>query len=720
MSTADLTRKPAPNSAGRTYKLGERIGIGNTGSVYRATMNGRTVAVKVLHEALEQDARYRERFVREAQAMRRVRHPNIVGLLDSGADEDQLYMIMEYVEGVGLDQLVPPGGIPLERAVRLMSQILDGVGAAHSVGVIHRDLKPHNVVVVRRNVDKAIAEKAKILDFGLAKLHTASDAGAKTMDLVSGTPEFMSPEQCQAKPIDTRTDIYSCGCLFYFMLTGEPPFRADSFVAVVLKQVSEAATVPSSRVPSLSHEVDAICLKAMAKSVDDRYSSAAEFRQALERLVGMPLMGVRSSAPPPLSPAIQQLKRPDTRESGMRLSAQSPSAASSAATAPSSKPPPIVDRAASSTLAPDATSGLAVPIVGLETHLDAPEPAPFSSVQEAPLDGAQFDETQLEAAPPGRTHAGIAGNISAPPQRKRRALIWPFALATIALSLAVFAYRQIRTPDETASLSTTIDATDLGNAQGIANRSGTNQIASKTLPGRESQHRKDPSKTLPIDVDNEEERAARPSTRDRSRRTASRKARKRRWSRAREETEIFSGSPTDQHSNSDPKRVASTTTMLPSPESTRPLPTPEPAPTPTANEKPKASAKPKRPATSRASTKAPSRAPILRARATLGSVRVQGTASKTALRAALSSTLPRLEACYRTAAQRSRKDGFGSVQVSFRVDETGGVRRVRTRGARLPGLNACVAQKFNRIVVRPAPLGMATASVVVRYQSPGR
>ncbi|MES1204901.1 MAG: protein kinase [Pseudomonadota bacterium] len=286
----------------RRYKVLSRVGAGGMGLVYRVEhiQLGKIAAMKVLHAETARDGEAVRRFRNEAQAVSRLSHPNIVQTFDFGQSEGSLYLVMEYVRGDDLATMVKRDGpMRFDRAVPLFVQICSALTEAHDSGVIHRDLKPENIVVVARR-DGTV--HAKVLDFGLAKLRERSDGADITSGgVVIGTPHYMSPEQVRCEPLDVRTDIYSLGATMYRVLTGTPPFEAPTPVGVLTMHITDTLEPPRARAPDLNlpPEADAIVARAMAKSREDRYASAADVQRDLEAA----LVAARRSSARPASPA---------------------------------------------------------------------------------------------------------------------------------------------------------------------------------------------------------------------------------------------------------------------------------------------------------------------------------------------------------------------------------------------------------------------------------
>ena len=301
MRRDDGTEDPAAlvgRSIAGKFVIESLIASGGAGSVYRARQLAldRIVALKVLRQDVARDAHFTERFRREARAASRLDHPNSVRVFDFGSvDGSLLYLAMEFVEGRTLHQVISEEW-PLgeERIVDLMSQVLSAVGVAHDMGVIHRDLKPDNIMIIRATDDEGEAmEIAKVCDFGIAMLGAATHDGAggmvagpwATMDgSLVGTPGYMSPEQARGEAADRRSDIYSAGVILYHMLVGRPPFDGDSAYLVAMKHITDSP-LPPSEITAVDPALEAVCLRAMSKAPDDRFGSAREMRAALRAAI---------------------------------------------------------------------------------------------------------------------------------------------------------------------------------------------------------------------------------------------------------------------------------------------------------------------------------------------------------------------------------------------------------------------------------------------------
>ena len=269
------------------YRLEERLGIGGMGTVYRARhlLIDRAVAVKVLNQRLVEDEAAKARFRREAKAAGRLQHANAVSVTDFGQTADgHVYIVMELLEGKTLREVLAKDA-PLEvaRAVSMMLQVSSAVAAAHEAGIIHRDLKPANIFIVQRaDVPAAL----KVLDFGIAKLAADSldDDDRQTLTQVGaiiGTPRYMSPEQCNGRPLTLASDVYSLGIILYEMLTGTVPFSGPSLVSIAVKQTTEPPRSPREFVSSIPVELENVVLHALEKKPEDRPGDAGAFRREL-------------------------------------------------------------------------------------------------------------------------------------------------------------------------------------------------------------------------------------------------------------------------------------------------------------------------------------------------------------------------------------------------------------------------------------------------------
>lgn len=269
--------------AGR-YEIGELIGRGGMAEVYlgRDTRLDRKVAIKLLKPELAANEKFRIRFRQEAQSAARMSHPTVVRVFDAGEEvtEDNgvertiPYIIIEYVDGRLLRDIIAEGPLPESEAVRIVKGILTALEYSHRAGVVHCDIKPGNVMLTPGG-------QIKVMDFGIARAVSESNTTDETSTIM-GTAQYFSPEQARGDSVDSRTDLYSTGLILFELLTGRPPFEADSPVAVAYRHLSEQPPKPSEIVPGVSPAMESVVAKALAKNADLRFQSANEFAEALE------------------------------------------------------------------------------------------------------------------------------------------------------------------------------------------------------------------------------------------------------------------------------------------------------------------------------------------------------------------------------------------------------------------------------------------------------
>lgn len=268
------------------YRVDELIGRGGMASVYRGydLTLGREVAVKVLKADLARDSGFRTRFRLEAQAASRMAHPAIVRVFDAGEDVETdaagvahpvPYIVMELVHGELLKAVIARGPVPVADAVRYTDGILEALEYSHRAGVVHRDIKPGNVMVTATG-------QIKVMDFGIARAVSDSSSTVAETTTILGTAAYFSPEQAKGESVDTRADLYSTGVVLYELLTGRQPFRGDTPVAVAYQHVSETPVPPSEVDDTLPRGLDAVVLRALAKDPFQRYQDAATFRESLD------------------------------------------------------------------------------------------------------------------------------------------------------------------------------------------------------------------------------------------------------------------------------------------------------------------------------------------------------------------------------------------------------------------------------------------------------
>src|SRR5215475_2281794 len=261
----------------KRYVIKRKLGSGGMADVYLAEDQelGRRVALKLLNERHAADEQFVERFRREAQSAAGLSHPNIVSIFDRGQAEGTYYIAMEYLDGRTLKELlVRNGPTPIPIAIDYTRQILSAIAFAHRNGIVHRDIKPHNIVVRKDG-------RLKVTDFGIARSGASqmTEAGS-----IVGTAQYLSPEQARGKPVDQRSDLYSLGIVLYEMLTGRVPFTGDAAVEIAMKHLDTIPDPPSKLRPEISHDLDAVVMRALAKDPAERYASAEEMDADLARV----------------------------------------------------------------------------------------------------------------------------------------------------------------------------------------------------------------------------------------------------------------------------------------------------------------------------------------------------------------------------------------------------------------------------------------------------
>ncbi|MEW1637841.1 protein kinase [Streptomyces sp. NPDC093801] len=294
--------------AGGRYQLRDLLGEGGMASVYLAYDSAldRQVAIKTLHSELGREASFRERFRREAQAVAKLSHTNIVSVFDTGegtvtfgaggGDEAVMpYIVMEYVEGQPLGSALDAdvhqyGAMPADKALKVTADVLAALETSHEMGLVHRDIKPGNVMMTKRGV-------VKVMDFGIARAMQSGVTSMTQTGMVVGTPQYLSPEQALGRGVDARSDLYSVGIMLFQLLTGRIPFDADSPLAIAYAHVQEEPVAPSSINRSITPAMDALVARALKKNPNERFPTAAAMRDEIMRIMSAGHTGAPAIVP---------------------------------------------------------------------------------------------------------------------------------------------------------------------------------------------------------------------------------------------------------------------------------------------------------------------------------------------------------------------------------------------------------------------------------------
>jgi eukaryotic-like serine/threonine-protein kinase len=384
------------------YRVTELVASGGMGVVYRGERLklGRGVAIKFLHSWMAAEERAIKRFEIEARAMAKLRHPHCAAVIDFGVADGAPYVVMDFIDGETLGDVLDRGRLTVARALTVARQILSGLAHAHKQGIIHRDVKPDNIMVSEMT---GVGDQVQLLDFGLARLRET--ASALTDGMAVGTPSYMAPEQTLAEPVDARTDVYACGVLLFQMLTGDKPFVSDSAAQVMQMHREEAPPRLADIAPDVrfSAELEAVVARALAKAPADRFPSAAEMSAALEAVPEV-------TAPPPrAAPAIPHA----AAEPVALTTPPQPSGRAALPPLPAVKPAPV--QPAQPAPMPPA------------------QPAPMPPAHPAPMPPAQLAPPAQVPLPTSWAPPGLSGILD--PRHRRRILAVAGAVALVAIGV---------------------------------------------------------------------------------------------------------------------------------------------------------------------------------------------------------------------------------------------------------------------------------------------
>ncbi len=289
-----------------SYRILRLLGTGGMGSVYLGEHSGigSKVAIKFLHQHLSSNVDLVQRFYAEARAVNVIGHANIVSIFDMNVlPPNRYYLVMEYLEGQSLESQIANQPMPLPRALPILIQVCDALDQAHDLGVVHRDLKPENIMLVRRGRQ---TDFVKLLDFGIAKLHSTVADRRTATGVIIGTPDYMAPEQAGAGEIDGRTDQYSLGVIAWELMTGKTPFAGLPITSMLVAHLNQAPQPPHELNPAVPEAVSKAILKAMAKRPAERFASCGDFGRALEAALGAVTSSPSAVAPPPADSLLQR------------------------------------------------------------------------------------------------------------------------------------------------------------------------------------------------------------------------------------------------------------------------------------------------------------------------------------------------------------------------------------------------------------------------------
>ncbi|MCC7380677.1 MAG: protein kinase [Deltaproteobacteria bacterium] len=712
--SGDLEAADAPDPlVGRVIagklELLEVLGSGAMGVVYRARHRAldKTVAIKVLSSDAHGDISRARRFQAEARAASRLDHPHGVQILDFGEDgpDGLLYIAMELLEGEDLQAVLKrEGKLEPVRACRIVMQTLAALAAAHEKGVLHRDLKPGNIMLLSRSDDEGEGHDfIKVCDFGLAKLldgvNDASGAPLTKQGTIFGTPAYMSPEQVRGDPLDARSDLYACGVILYRMLTGQLPFTGDAAWGLLMKHLTEPVVPPRQIAPELPPELEAIVLKSLEKTPEARFQTAREMRSALKTFL-------RDAS---VDPALDDVpSRPGSAARAVSTSggthAASTSGAAHAVSTSGATPAVSTSGAARAVSTSGATHAVstsgATHVAGHGAGTAPPEAAPPPASREVRA------ATVLETMPPSDASQSVGV------RQKRSAAPWIAGALSIVAAAGVAVL--VRAPPESEAVSVSALVEEPGPPASNSEVSAPRSEAS--APRTEAPRRVDPRESDP-------EKAA-PSRGGRAkpgRHAPAASAEPKPAPHAQPGTDarpLMDAGP-----GMDAGRVPAASPALGAPPAAPPQePAPAPAPPPAAKVEPSA---PPAPAKTLAVEPAPKRAPEEPKRLAPGftvdveltKLMIRGGVSTKRTEDSLQRYLGPIAACLQKALLAKGVEAQGVVQVRAAVDVRGSLKKIDVSGG-VSGANACIEEVLRAARLQQAPdTGETTLSFVLRYRT---
>jgi tRNA A-37 threonylcarbamoyl transferase component Bud32 len=483
VTTLSVDSQPDPDIRIAGYRIEARVGRGGMGEVYRAVQLslGRRVALKVLAPKLADDQVFRRRFLRESRVAASIDHPSIIPIYETGEEGGLLYIAMRYVDGMDLATLLQrEGRLAPARALAIMAQVASALDAAHARGLVHRDVKPANVLLAA-GPDGADGH-CYLCDFGLIKQVGTEEARSAltATDQFVGTIPYVAPEQIEGRALDGRADLYSLGCMLFHCLTGTVPFRGPTDVEVVFAHLREPPPPVSARAPDLPRSMDAIIARAMAKSPEDRWPTCSSLVAALAAQVP-----AGSHLPSPDDDATRSMVMPPPPPARPGVPAARPGApAARPGAAPVRHPPPLAPAPARDTPGPDPapTAPHPAPRPGPRPAAHRP-PAAYPAPDPAPPPAARPDPAP--AARPGRRPAAARGG-------RRRGRGWLVVLAVIAVPVGAYVAATQLFPEDRPEAAATAP-TVAGASQAAADQTACPGGFTRPVMGT-------PARTAPLDA----------------------------------------------------------------------------------------------------------------------------------------------------------------------------------------------------------------------------